>query len=79
MDLSEALARTRPRIGAACSIGIMLDALDGADREQVLAVLTKDSGYSNAHLSRAFNLTGRKIHEGTVRRHRAGECQCEPV
>lgn len=79
MDLTAALAQTKPSIGASCSVGIMLDALDGDDQAQALAVLAKDSGYSNAHLSRAFGLTGHKLHEGSVRRHRAGECRCEPV
>jgi hypothetical protein len=79
MDLMEALAQTKPQVGASCSVGLMLSALTGDEHAQAASVLEKDSGYSNAHLSRAFGLAGHKLHEGSVRRHRAGECRCEPV
>lgn len=77
MDLDAALAQTQSHIGVQCTVGRMLADLDATGHAKVLKALVKGSGYSNAHLSRAFGAMGYKVHSGSVARHRAGDCRCE--
>lgn len=75
MKLSEALAQSRPQIGATCATGKMLSEVDAKTRAEILDALD-DKSLSNAHLSRAFTLIGYKMADGAVQRHRAGGCRC---
>lgn len=75
MKLSEALAQSRPRIGAECATGRIINSVDDATRAEIEAALA-DPSLSNAHLARAFTLLGHRIGDGAVQRHRAGGCRC---
>lgn len=75
MKLQEALAQSRPQIGATCATARMLEAVDANTRAEILDALD-DKSLSNAHLSRAFTLLGFKMADGAVQRHRAGGCRC---
>ena len=75
MDLKEALAQSRPQIGATCYTGRLLAESDPKTRADIQAALD-DPGLSNAHLARAFALMGHRINDGAIRRHRVGECRC---
>lgn len=50
--------------------------LDDSDRAALVAFLA-DSKVSHAAISRALQRKGYKVGQGTVARHRKGECQCE--
>ena len=75
MDLTQALAQSRPTVGATCSTGKLLAEADPKTRADLQAALN-DPNVSNAHLARALSLLGHKVTDGTIRRHRVGECRC---
>lgn len=75
MNLTEALAQSRPQIGQTCYTGKLLAASDAKTRAEIQAALDNPD-LSNAHLARALALLGHKINDGAIRRHRVGECRC---
>lgn len=58
-----------------CSIGLLLESLDGSDRD-ALVVAVYDDNVRPTSLSRVLRSHGHKVSEQTIRRHRRRECRC---
>jgi len=63
------------RKGPTCSIGQMLDTLDGDERTAVEAAID-DPANPYTVLARAFTKAGHKVGDVAVRRHRNHLCGC---
>jgi len=58
-----------------CSVSILLDALDEADRKDLEAALA-DGSIPHTAISRALTKRGHDMHDKRVAAHRRGECAC---
>ena len=64
----------KPR-GELCSVELVRQAMSDGDRQQFDAALA-DRSVSHARLSRALASIGHKVNQGTIGRHRVGDCKC---
>jgi hypothetical protein len=68
------MSRYRPR----CTMGLVVEALDDADRAD-LARLLADRSVPATLISRALIARGFGVKPLTVQRHRRGDCGCTPL
>ena len=72
----------RPHNGPKCSIGILLNTLDVADREALTGALRLDSGKEHQEISEdleaenIFRPDGRPFKGHSIGWHRNGRCAC---
>ena len=62
--------------GLPCSIGVLLDSLDGPELDALKHMLKSDSGWSQAMIWKALADEGYVVGQQSVNRHRAGSCRC---
>ena len=76
MNLAEAIAvQVKPR-GPKCSVRMLLETLNKDDKA-VMETALANAAISHAQLARAVTDAGLgKIGQGTISRHRAGDCGC---
>ena len=75
MALADALAEaTRPHVPR-CTFGLLLEALNDADRAALVQYADRRD-VSGANIAKALKAEGHHMGESTVRRHRAGDCTC---
>lgn len=70
---AEKLKATRK--GPTCSVTATLAVMSDADAKAFQAALD-DPAIAHKTLSRALRSEGHNVADGTIRRHRNGECQC---
>jgi hypothetical protein len=74
--LAEAIRATPVRRGPRCTFSVMYEALEPDDRADLDACMA-DEGITGAAIARGLNSIGFDIKQGTVTRHRNGECRCD--
>lgn len=77
MDFNDALAKEISHLGPACSVRLWREGLSKSNREQFDAALKSASPTAVIH--RAMKALGYKHGDGSVARHRRGECSCDDV
>jgi hypothetical protein len=76
MALSDKLAAPpAPMHGLPCSIGTVLDKLEGAEKTALEAMLG-DRAWSQDMIWQALRDEGYQVGRQSVNRHRAGKCRC---
>jgi hypothetical protein len=75
--LAAAIAREARPSGPRCSVAVLLGNLDAADRSALLDALSSD--IPAAVLGRALKAEGHQVAQGTIQRHRKGECSCDVI
>lgn len=69
--------QARHRVGGTCGIKRVLDSLDPADRDDLIAALALDPAEAmHSTIARVLKARGHEVSDHTVRRHRNGECRC---
>lgn len=84
MSLADRLADApRKSRGQVCRMSFVLDQLNDADRQALLAALALPIGdpdrISNSAIAEALGQEGYNVHSKTVENHRRGMCNCEPA
>ena len=83
MALSDRITEARPAPihGYPCSVGALLDTLEGDELEALKVMLgTREKpGWSAADIYAALTDEGYKVGHQTINRHRGGKCRCERV
>lgn len=74
--LDEAKEKSKA-IRAKCSVGLLDDDLR-AEVDEVLEHLDGSPTLTASGIAKALAARGVKIQAGTLRRHKRGECSCEP-
>lgn len=72
----------KPMSGMPCSIGTLLDHLEGAEREALLTMLgspEKRSSWSQTQIYDALTGEGYEVGLQTINKHRGGRCRCPKV
>jgi hypothetical protein len=77
MALSDKLAepRQQPMHGMPCSIGALLDRLEGTEKV-ALETMLADRAWSQEMIWRALSEEGYTVGRQSVNRHRGGKCRC---
>lgn len=76
MALKDRLAEPpKPMTGLPCSIGTLLNELDG-DERAALETMLADRAWSQEMIWRALRDEGHVAGRQSVNRHRAGKCRC---
>lgn len=76
MALSDRLESTPARpTGKPCSVGVLLDSLDGPELEALEAMLYR-LGWSQSRIWRALTDEGHVVGEQMINRHRSQGCRC---
>jgi hypothetical protein len=61
-----------------CGVKKVLDSLDPADRDDLIAALAMDPGdVMHSTISRVLRARGIELSDQTIGRHRNGVCRCE--
>ena len=79
MALAERIKQTPPPMhGTPCSVGVLLDQLEGAEHDALLAMLgtPEKRGWSQAQIYDALTAEGYTVGRQTINKHRAGQCRC---
>lgn len=79
MALSERLANPpRTHTGTPCSVGVLLDALEGDELAALQEMLgTQDQrGWSQDAIYDALTAEGYEVGRQSINRHRGGKCRC---
>lgn len=79
MALAERLnSRTAPATGRPCSVGALLEALDGDERAALLHMLgtPEQRGWSEGEIYDALIAEGYTVGRQSINRHRGGRCRC---
>jgi hypothetical protein len=80
MALTERLNNRTPGMtGRPCSVGYLLEQLDGAERDALLVMLGSPTqrGWSQAEIYDALTAEGYEVGRQSINRHRGGQCRCE--
>lgn len=69
--------RTQPSVrkGPPCTMSVILDDLQGNDKEALVAALN-DTTVMHSTIYRVLTKNGFPVSLNTVQRHRRGECRC---
>lgn len=80
MGLSERVSNPPPAPvhGHPCSIGALLDTLEGDERDALLAMLF-DLGWNATQVYDALRDEGYTVGRQSINRHRGGKCRCFKV
>ena len=64
--------------GTPCSVGALLDQLEGAELEALQTMLgtPEKRGWSQAEIYKALTAEGYEVGLQTINRHRGGQCRC---
>jgi hypothetical protein len=62
--------------GKPCSIKMLLNSLEGLEKDALLKALRIDSGWAHTVLRQVLNDEGHHISIGSLTRHRLGSCAC---
>lgn len=81
MSLSQRITEQPPvsNHGLPCSVGQLINALEGPELEALLAMLgdpEKRDGWSASAIYDALTAEGYKVGYQTIGRHRGGKCRC---
>lgn len=74
--LSALTAPPKPTHGTPCSVGVLLSALRGKEKNALEKMLTPGSGWSHTAIWEACIAERYQVAEQTVGRHRNGKCRC---
>lgn len=75
-SLAAALAAQKPvGRGSTCGVKLLLDTLDDIDKQALINAF--NSPMFSTDISRALKSEGHDIQNGTIARHRKGECNCD--
>ena len=84
MSLADlAYDRIKPRTGTPCSVGTLIDQLDGTERDALLFMLYGDTrargghGWPQSAIYTALVQEGHVVSQQQINRHRSGQCRCE--
>lgn len=81
MSLSQRVTQTpERRHGLPCSVGQLLDTLEGAERDALVSMLgdpQKRDGWSAGDIYEALRAEGLTVGLQTINRHRGGKCRCD--
>ena len=75
LRLADALEDTRPQ-PVRCTIGKILDSLEGEDRATLEHALDPESGWAHVQIARALAKIGIKARGPAIGQHRRGVCSC---
>lgn len=75
MKLLEAIEDARVKHGPRCAVGLLLATLPKPEAADLQTCLD-DQRYQHAQIARGLHHIGHKIDQGTIGRHRHGECSC---
>ena len=75
MALADAMEQAGRPSRARCSVGVLLEQLDDADRATLQAWLAARS-ITSASIERALVSQNHLIRQHTIKRHRKSECSC---
>lgn len=76
MGLADKLTTSsKPQHGLPCSVGALLDRLEGAEREALHAMLY-ELGWSASRIYDALTDEGYDVGRQTINRHRSQACRC---
>lgn len=79
MSFADALRREhQPQARARCSVLIVAEQLDDADRAALIDAMT-DPAISSSSIARALMSIGHSVRQHTINRHRRKDCSCEPL
>jgi len=77
MSLADRVKTPSPGLnGLPCSIGALLDTLDGDELAALQQILRSDSGWSQAMIWKALMDEGYAVGQQSINRHRGGKCRC---
>lgn len=79
MALSERIKhQPSSRTGLPCSVGVLLDQLQGAERDALLVMLgdTEHRGWPAGHIYDALVEEGHVVALQSINRHRGKRCRC---
>jgi hypothetical protein len=79
MPLADRLNNRQPGIqGKPCSVGALIEKLDGAERDALLTMLgtPDDRGWSEGEIYDALVAEGHVVGRQSINRHRGGRCRC---
>ena len=62
-------------VGPRCTVAVILDELTPEDAAALRAAFSKQA-FTAAAIARTLRKRGHRITDGTVQRHRKGECSC---
>lgn len=80
MALSERLAEPpKPKHGTPCSVGALLDRLEGGERDALLTMLgtPEQRGWPQDAIYDALTGEGYEVGRQSINRHRGRKCRCE--
>lgn len=86
MSLADIVASnptTKARTGSPCSVGSLLDELDGPDRDALLFILYGEErqrggrGWPQSAIYATLVKEGHVVSQQQINRHRSGQCRCE--
>lgn len=71
--------RNLPVHGLPCSIGTLLEQLEGAELEALQTMLgdEKHRGWSQSEIYDALTAEGYEVGRQSINRHRGGRCRCQ--
>ena len=73
-ELAEALAEAS---GPQCGVALVLDALDGDDRDTLAVWLARPKGeVPGTRIGKVLRGRGHKVSDESIARHRRGACRC---
>lgn len=78
MSFAEAAQRgpTLTVKGPKCTVGQLLDELDGPEREGLETILAAGSGWNHEQIAEEIRAAGHYVQATTVGRHRRNGCRC---
>lgn len=70
--------RVKAVSGYPCSVGALLDQLEGAERDALLTMLgtPQKRGWPASEIYSALRAEGHEVGHQTINRHRGGKCRC---
>ncbi|MGH9088824.1 MAG: hypothetical protein ACRDYZ_12075 [Acidimicrobiales bacterium] len=77
MALAERITKPAPAPihGLPCSVGALLEQIDGAERDALNAILY-DLGWNAVQIYDALRAEGYSVGRQSINRHRGGKCRC---